>query len=538
MKPPDWAMLTRSDEAAVDEGCWWDQAVVDRVRSFFARFLRHSKAPFAGKPFELLDWQYKRFVAPAFGWRRADGQRRFTEVGCAIAKKNGKSTLLAGLGLYLLVADGEAGAEVYTAAADRDQASIIYNESANMVDASPALASRLVTVRSGKRLEYPAAKSVMRALSADVPTKEGLNWSGLLFDELHAQPGPKLFNTLMYGGAARRQPLLCWITTAGVDRTSICYQKWEYCRAVRDGKVVDTRVLPVLFEAEEGADWTKESTWRAANPSLGETISLDSFRADFEKARQSASLENEFRRYRLNQWTAQVTRWIQGEKWAECAAQFDPHDQTAYPLWAGLDLASTTDVAALARLWRVSPTRFRVSPTFWVPEDTVRRRERENRFRFDHWVKAGLMRTTPGNAIDYAYIRRDIADLVRGHDLREIAIDPWNATQIATDLLGDGFEVTYVRTGFASLSAATKEFERLVLGGLIEHPGDPVLDWMVANCAVETDASGNLKPSKAASMEKIDGAVAAILALARAIATGQKRRSKYENGGIFVLGDR
>jgi phage terminase large subunit-like protein len=533
MTSDNW-VRTKSDEAAVDEGCVFDINAADRVRRFFAKFLRHSKGQFAGKPFELLDWQWDRVIAPLYGWRRADGRRRFTRAAIGIPKKNGKSTLLAGLGLYHLVADGEKGAEVYSAAADRDQAGIIYNEAATMVDASPVLRHRIEVVRSRKVLNFSSANGIYKALSRDVPTKEGLNISCLLFDELHSQPDRKLWDCLRYGGAARRQPMLIWISTAGHDKGSLCYEQWQYALGVQRSEIVDTSLLAVIYETPMDADWTSPATWQAANPSWGQTIGPDSFREDCAEAQRSPASESSFRRYRLNTWVDAETRWIAADAWSACQGGFVAKDLEKKPCIVGLDLSTTTDITAAVLVFREGD-HYRILPRFWVPRETMRTRERENRVRLDEWARKGLVQVTDQPTVDYGEIRAWVGSLPSRYAVKEIAIDPWNATQLATQLVEDGHEVTYVRMGYGSISAATKEFEKLVLSGMIRHDGNPVMTWMVANCMVEQDAAGNVKPSKRKSTEKIDGVVAAILALARWIVAAEKRKSKYSTSRLEAL---
>jgi phage terminase large subunit-like protein len=528
---PSRLVRTESDREAIRQGCYFDESAALRVLAFFRKFLRHSQGKWAGKPFEPLPWQYERVIEPLFGWKRPNGKRRFRRCGIAVAKKNGKSTLLAALGLYLLVGDGEAGAEVYSAGADREQAAIIYNEAARMVKASTGLTGYLTTIPSGKKIAFPLANSYYRALSSEATTKEGLNIHGLLFDELHAQRTPDLFNALKYGGAAREQPLLFWITTAGYDRGTVCYEEWQTALAVQESRRIDVDLLPVIYAASPGDDWNDPAVWLKANPSMGETLDAADFKAAHEEAKGSASKENAFRRYRLNQWVSQSVRWIPMEKWDACLTDYAP--PRGDKLYCGLDLSATTDLTAASYLFDKAGD-IHIAPRFWVPKDTLRRRERENRTRFDQWVRDGFIRPTEGNVVDYNVIRADLNEDRLKFNFREIAIDPWHATQLAVDLQADGFNVVYVRTGFASVGAATKEFEKRVLGRTFSHDGNPAMSWQVDNVAVEQDASGNLKPSKRRSGEKIDGVVASILALARMI-SDPKKKSRYEDGGIDFL---
>jgi phage terminase large subunit-like protein len=526
----EW-IRSAADEKAIGEGCTFDLRAADRVRRFFAQFLRHSKGEWAGKPFELLEWQWRDLIGPLFGWKRADGTRRYRRAYIEVPKKNGKSTLAAGIALYLLVGDNEPGAEVYFAAADRDQAAICYNEAANMVEASP-LAGKLKLVRSIKRIVYPGQKSWCKALSADVPTKEGLNIHGLIFDELHAQKTRELWDTLHYGGASRRQPLFLSITTAGFDRESICYDQHRYARGVLEERTVDLEFFAFIAGAGEDADWKDPAVWRAANPSYGITVKEDAFKADALEAQSRPSQENAFRRYRLDQWTEQDVRWLPMDRWDLCKASLRPLEGRS--CYAGLDLASTTDTAALVLLFPDEDDSYDTLPFFWAPERAFRERERMNKVRLDAWSREGAIDKTPGDIIDYDRIREKIRELAELYDIKEIAIDRWNATQLATQLQGDGFEIVAFGQGFASMSAPTKELEVIILGGRLRHADHPVLRWMAGNVTVETDAAGNLKPSKKKSTEKIDGIVSLIMALGRAMVRPEVQ-SVYDSQGIDVL---
>ena len=426
-------------------------------------------------------------------------------------KKNGKSTLFSGLSLYLLAGDREPGAEVYSAAVDRDQASIVFNESANMVEASPHLSSRLDVIRSTKRIVFHRTRSFYKALSADVPTKEGLNAHGVLIDELHAQRTRDLWDTLRYAGASRRQPLHLSVTTAGFDRHSICREQHDYARHVLDGTFEDLSFFAFIKAAADEDDWTDPEVWRKANPSFGITVNEDQFAEDCREARESPAKENTFRRYRLNQWTEQEVRWLSMEKWDACAAAVP--DLDGMICYGGLDLSSTTDVTALALVFPDDDVHY-VLPFFWVPEEGARQRERRDRVPYVEWIREGMIEATPGEVIDYDRIRRRVNELAERYDVREIAIDRWNATQLATQLTDDGFEIVAFGQGYASMNWPTKKLEELVLGGRLAHGGHPVLRWMAGNVSIETDAADNWKPSKKRSPERIDGIVALVMALA------------------------
>lgn len=511
-----WAEWIRceADERAVADGCWFDIRAAERVRTFFRQFLRHSKGQWAGQPFELLDWQWERIVAPLFGWMRADGTRRFRRGYIEVPKKNGKSTLFSGFSLYLLAGDREPGAEIYSAAVDRDQAGIVYNEAANMVDCSPALSSRLRVVRSTKRITFQRTRSFYKALSADVPAKEGLNAHGVLVDELHAQKNRELWDTLRYAGASRRQPLNLAVTTAGFDRLSICWEQHEYAQHVLTGLIQDSAFFAFIAAAEPDDDWTDPEIWKKANPSYAITVSADQFAEDCKEAQESPAKENSFRRYRLNQWTEQEVRWLNMDKWDACAAA--PTDWADRFVFAGLDLSSTTDLSALILVCPMDDGFMDVRAWFWVPEEGAKRRERRDRVPYWQWIRDEYIEATPGEAIDYDRIRAKINEIAKQYRIENIAIDRWNATQLATQLEQDGFTIVAFGQGYASMSWPTKKLEAIVLSERLRHGGNPVLRWMAGNVSIEKDAADNWKPSKKKSCERIDGIVALIMGLERA----------------------
>lgn len=530
----EW-IRTEADERACLRGCWFDREAGERVCDFFERFLVHTKGEWAGRPFTLFEWQKKDLLMPLFGWRRRSGERRFRRAYIEIPKKNGKSGLCSGIALYLLMADGEPGAEVYAAAADRDQAAIVYGEAEKMVLKSPGLQKRLRVVASRKTIAYPRTMSYFRCLSADVPTKEGLNIHGLIFDELHAQRSRDLFDTLEYGGSARRQPLLVSITTAGYDRNSICWEQHEYADKILRGVVDDPSFFSLIYAANEEDDWTDPDVWRRANPSFGLTIKPDVFEEEAREAQEKPAKQNSFKRYRLNIWTSSETRWMDADRWK--ASGGDPIDETGLAgrdCFGGLDLSTTTDITACVFLFPEEDGGYVVLPRFWIPEENMRERSRRDRVPYDVWVRQGLMAATPGNVIDYDWIRSDIEAAADRYRIRELGYDPWNATSLVTQLQDGGLAMVPVRQGYASLSGPMKELEALVLQRKFRHGGNPVLRWMADNVQATMDPAGNIKPDKGKSRERIDGIVACIMALARA-GLGENRPSVYEARGLAML---
>jgi phage terminase large subunit-like protein len=510
----EW-IASEADERAVLAGYRVDVKSAERVRTFFKQFLRHSKGQWAGQPFELMDWQWQEIIAPLFGWMRPDGTRRYRRGYIEVPKKNGKSALFSGLSLYLLIGDKEPGAEIYSAAVDRDQASIVFNEAGNMVDSSSHLSGRLRVIRSTKRIVDQRSRSYYKALSADVPAKEGLNAHAVLIDELHAQKTRDLWDTLRYAGASRRQPLHLSVTTAGYDRHSICWEQHDYAEKVLDGTIEDLAFFAFIAAADEDADWTDPHVWREANPSLGVTISEEQFAEDCREAQESPAKENSFRRYRLNQWTEQDVRWLSMEKWDACGKALEALD--GRECFAGLDLSTTTDISALVLAFPGEEDCYEVLPFFWVPEEGARNRERRDRVPYTQWIRDEYIEATSGQVIDYDVIRKRINELGQRYSIRQIALDRWNATQLATQLDGDSFEMVAFGQGYASMNAPTKKLEELVLSGRIAHGGHPVLRWMAGNVSLEKDAADNWKPSKKKSIERIDGIVALVMAVGLAM---------------------
>jgi phage terminase large subunit-like protein len=517
-------------------GYRFDEEAASRACGFFEDLLIHVKGEWAGRPFVLEKWQ-REIVRNLFGWKRPDGTRRYRIAYIEVPKKNGKSTLVAGIGLYLLTADGEPGAEVYSAAADREQAAIVFSTARSMVEASPELAAHCETYH--RSIVVPRTGSSYKVLSADVPTKHGLNPHGILFDELHAQPNRELWDTLVTGGAARRQPLVVAITTAGFDRKSICYELHEHALKVQDGVIKDDAFLPVIYSAGTEDDWTDPKVWKRANPSLGISVKFDFLSEECERAKENPRKQNSFRRLHLNQWTEQSMRWIDMNVWGECKGDVDPEELAGRTCFAGLDLSRSTDLSAFVLLFppeeredesegaagqpgpgdqplaRPKREPYKVLAYFWMPEENIAQRVRRDRVPYDLWVRHGVIEATEGNVIDYDVIRKRINELSLRFEIREIAYDRWGATQLSTQLQGEGLMIVPFGQGYASMSPAAKAFEKLLLGRQLAHGGNPVLSWMASNVAIKRDPADNIKPDKAKSSDRIDGIVALVMAVGR-----------------------
>ena len=515
----------------------YDKGAADFAVAFIES-LCHTKGTWAGKPFDLIDWQ-ERIVRDLFGVLKPNGYRQFNTAYIEIPKKQGKSELAAAVALLLCCGDGEQRAEVYGCAADRQQASIVFEVAADMVRMCPALSRRVKILASQKRMMYLPTNSFYQVLSAEAYSKHGFNVHGVVFDELHTQPNRKLFDVMTKGsGDARMQPLYFLITTAGTDTQSICYETHQKAQDILEGRKHDPTFYPVIYGAPAEADWTAPEVWAKANPSLGITIGLDKVQAACESAKQNPGEENAFRQLRLNQWVKQSIRWMPMAKWDACAFPVNEQELEGRVCYGGLDLSSTTDITAFVLVFppRTEDERFVVLPYFWIPEENVDLRVRRDHVPYDTWQRQGFLQTTEGNVVHYGFIEQFIGRLGERFHIREIAFDRWGAVQMVQNLEGMGFTVVPFGQGFASMSPPTKELMKLVLEQRIAHGGHPVLRWNMDNIFIRTDPAGNIKADKQKSTEKIDGAIALIMALDRAIRCGNEDgESVYDKRGVVVL---
>jgi phage terminase large subunit-like protein len=382
-------------------------------------------------------------------------------------------------------------------------------------------------------------ESTYQVLSADVANKHGFNTHGVIFDELHTQPNRKLYDVMTKGsGDARMQPLYFLITTAGDNTNSICYEVHQKALDILSGRKTDPTFYPVIFGASETDDWTDPKVWKKANPSLGITIGIDKVKAACESAKQNPAEENSFRQLRLNQWVKQVVRWMPMDKWDACAFSVDPEALRGRVCYGGLDLSSSTDITAFVLVFPPldENDKYIILPFFWIPEDNIDLRVRRDHVNYDLWQKQGFLKTTEGNVVHYGYIEKFIERLGEKYNIREIAFDRWGAVQMVQNLEGMGFTVVPFGQGFKDMSPPTKELMKLTLEQKLAHGGHPVLRWMMDNVCIRSDDAGNIKATKEKSTEKIDGVVATIMALDRAIRCGNDNgESVYDKRGLLIF---
>lgn len=544
----DW-IRNKSDEVALQKGCYFDYAAADRVRQFMHTFLTNTEAPFAGQPFRLLPWQWNQVIAPGFGWKMPDGTRRFKEIQTWIPKKNGKSTIAAAIALYLLIADGEYGASIYSAAGDRKQAALIYNVAAAMVKENPALRNVLKVRKHAKTIAFREMNSVYEVISAEGHRNEGYNIHGLLFDELHTQRNRKLWAALLYGGAARKQSLRFIISTAGeLDEALLWHEQFTLALSIQNSETIDIHILPCVYALREDEDWRDESVWERVNPSYHHTLNHVEFRRAYENATKSAISESEFLRYRLNRATKFESAWIRNNYWIACG-KYIPQQWTrveSSKLYAGCDLSDNMDLNAYVEGIPVQRETeqetieyaVKVKAKFWGPSEAGLTSSRQNRERYEKWFLANYVKSIEGPIATQEIIEDDIVSLIGSRPVEEIGIDRYNASRFGYSMQKK-FKLAKRKVGlrlvnynYATMNEPVVWLQSLICSGRLLHDNDPVLDWMFSNCVCSTDSSGNKKLDKSTGKGKIDGFAAMSIMLFCMIAGMPTFKSRYEDPTI------
>ena len=533
-------------------GLRFDPEAARLALEFFPEMLTHVEGQLARTPFYLEPWQ-KAFVGNLFGWMRADGSRRYREGMLYVPRKNGKTVLVAGVCLFVLVCDGERGAQIYSAAAEKEQAALLFRQAAGMVANNPELDSEqggIINVFGGmtrRSLVYEANGSAYRALSSDAKTKHGLTPSLAIVDEEHALRDRELVDTLATGMASknRKNPLFLHVTTADYDKPSICNEKHKYASEVRDGTVNDLYFLPAIFEATKDDDWTDERTWEKSNPNLDISVSRDYLRAEIEKAKVNPELENGFRRLHLNQKTATSVIWMPLPMWDESSGLEGGETPEAWrarkieelrnrPCVLGVDLSGSEDLTAVVALFPAGPEEpWTALPWFWCPGINARKRSKKDHVPYETWERQGWLAFTEGTWVDQHIIKMKIIELCETFDVREISYDPWNAEGTAADLVVRGFPAVRCPQVASRLSEPMKFCFGLATGGLLHHGGHPVLRWNIGNTQAIKDTNGNIRPDKSAKTERIDGVSAMVTGMAGAIRLDfSGEQWDYEKNGL------
>ena len=527
-------------EHGAERGLTFDRAAAEHVLQFFG-FLRHSKGEWAGRPFMLEPWQ-QFLLWVLFGWMRADGRRRYRAAYIEVPRKNGKTQMIAAIGLYLMVADKEPGAEVYSAATKRDQAKLSWGEAARMVKASPPLLRMVKEWRSSNTLTVEETVSKFQPLGADADTMDGLNVHAALIDELHAHKTSAVVDVLETATGARRQPLIIEITTAGYDRESICWLHHEYSRQVLGRTIEDDSWFTFIACADEAdaEHWDDPAVWAKANPNLGVSVKADDLQRKADKARHMPAAQNAFMRLHLDMWTQQADRWIDVELWDENnEGPVDEADLAGRDCYGGLDLSSVSDITAWVAVFPRDDDQEHVDivARFWCPESRLTAESNRYREQYQVWEREGYLVATPGDAVDYAFVKKQVLEDAAHFALQDMNVDRlFQGYQLSQELADEGITVFGMGQGFLSMAVPMKEFERRLLAKKLNHGDNPILRWMAANVAVRQDPAGNLKPDKAASEGRIDGIVALVMALDRAMRNeAGGGESPYESQGLMVV---
>ena len=506
-KPP--TNLAGYDPTRDAGDCVWDATEAGKAVAFFPRFLTHIQGHTGA--FQLDQWQ-KDYVATLFGWKRPTGTRRYRESLLAVPRKNGKTTLAAGLALYLLTCDGEAGPIVLCAASDRDQASFVFDPAAKMVKASAALSKRLKVRDSTKRILCPSNNGLMRVIAADAEGNHGSNIHGMVIDELHTQPSPALYGVLKTSTGTRTQPLLVSITTAGSNRETICYNVWEYARRVRDGLHSDPTFLPVIYEASPDQDWLDPEVWRKVNPGLGSSIRLEYLEELAARASVTPSLETDFRNLHLNIWTDTAESWLSSEQWKLCGSDGMP-DLTGKECFAGVDLGSTDDLTSVVYLFPIDG-KFYVKTHVWCAANTVREARRAFQSQYKVWADQGWLTLTSGKSVDKEQVVRQLVQDSQRYRINSVGFDPWDAKDLIATLEGQySFNVVKIPQGPAGMSNGVKAVQIAVADRLLVHDNNPILSWCVQSATPYEDRNKNVCINKKTSSGKVDAAVAMCMAM-------------------------
>ncbi len=506
----------------------FDISKAERVCKF-TELLIHIKGRWAGELIKLEPWQVF-ILTTVFGWVDSDGNRRFKTVYAEIPRKNAKSTISSAVALYCLGLDNEGGAEIYSAATTRDQARIVFNDAKSMVDKSPGLKSRGFATTAHAVFQESSASS-FKALSRDQGGNlDGLNIHCAVIDELHAHKTRDIWDVIETGTGARTQPLLWAITTAGFNRAGICYEQRSYSLKILNKSAQDEEYFSIIYTADNDDDWTDESTWIKANPNWGVSVNPNDIRRKARKAMEMAAAQNNFLTKHLNQWVNADTAWMDMRSWDKCAKDITLDDFIGKPCWIGVDLASKTDIASTAILFKEN-NKYSLFVKNYLNEDAA---EDGRNSQYSGWAIDNLLITTPGNITDFSYIEEDIRTFANTFDVQEVVFDPWQASYIMQRLQDEGLNAVEYRQTVQNMSEPMKELEALVLQNNLQHDGNPVLTWMVSNTVCHVDAKENIYPRKEFPENKIDGVVASIMAIGRAM-VDEDYSHAYSDRGLTIL---
>lgn len=513
---------------------YFDEKAANLIVDFSKRFCRHIKGEWAGKPVVLAKWEIE-ILRTLFGWkRRSDDTRRFNTLYLEVPRKNGKSLLGAIIALFMLLCDKEPGAEVYSAAADRKQAALVFDTAKAMIKKDPELSKRCKPYK--QTIVVESTNSKYEVLSAEAFTKDGLNASAIIFDELHAQPNRDLYDVLRTSVGSRRQPLEVYITTAGTDINSICFEVHDYAIKIKEGSIKDDSFLGVIYAAEPDCDWTDEKVWRIANPGLGESVKIEYMRRKCREAQNKPSYTNTFKRLHLNIWVGAGAAWLPWGLWAKCAGKYEEESLFGKKCWLALDLSRRIDLSALTAVFYDEETKgLKSIHRFWMPEDMAEEAQGRDRVPYKKWNEEGFLNFTNGGVIDLEDIFEEILWFYKNFDVQELAYDSWGSDEIVKLLRKHDIEPVEFRQGFKSMSPAMKDLEILIRQKRYTHPDNPLMNWMISSVVTKMDEAENIKPDKKKSRTRIDGPVSLIMASGRCLGSSDHLSSIYDDKDLQVV---
>lgn len=511
----------------------FDVELANKHLEFF-KLLKHYKGEFAGQNIELELWQMFR-VGSVFGWiEKETGYRRFRIAYNQVPRKNGKSTEAAGVGIDLMSIDGEEGAEVYSAATKKDQAKIIFNDAKKMIKASPFIKKKIDIFRNN--INMPLLNSKFEPLSADADTLDGLNVHGALIDEFHAHKTREVYDVLLTGTGARRQPLIWIVTTAGLRTDTVCYETYEYGKKILEGAIEDDRFFVYIACADEDDDPFDEGTWWKANPNLGVSCSIEDLRVKAKQAKELPAAYTSFVVKHLNMWVNADVAWMNMQKYVECEkvnADFNIEDLEGKKCFIGIDLSATTDITSVSMEFPLDDGRYAWIQKSFLPEENMVERERRDKVPYSAWARQGWITLTPGETVDYDWIKSYIIEQAKKYDVQELCLDPWNSSQFSNSMMEEGFTCVEIRQGFRTMSEPIKDVEKLVLNKQLITFGNPLLKWAFSNAVPTFDPAANIKLDKAKSSRRIDPVIAGINAHVR----GMQHEYINEDLNSHILND-
>jgi phage terminase large subunit-like protein len=533
--------LTKSDELALLDGCYFDAKKGWKPVDYIEFYCKVSKGSHAGKELTLLPWQTEQYLVPVFGWQTKEGLRRITKSITFISKKNGKSTICSALSAYLAdeQGDGEKGSEVYLCATTRDQAGIVFKETASMIEGSPTLLKRFKVIRSSKTITSKDNTSWIQSLASEANSAEGKNAHALILDEIHAWHDADFYGSIRYATAGREQPLILIISTAGSELYSIGGGEYEYAKGILSGNIEDQNVWPLIFEADPSDDLSDPKVWMKANPSLGHTIPVAGFEKDYNEAKTKGGKDwSDFKRYRLNIWGGADAPYLNSQLWSKGARTYKEEDLHGQLCYAGLDISSKEDITSLA-LCFPQEDGYKFIWRHWVPGDKITERLARSDKSYFNWMTRGDLINVPGARIEQELVMQQIKEEFKNFNIQGFAVESWNAQGILDELIKLIEEPVEVTPSYRHYSEPTKEFKALIEAGMIHHRGEPIMQWMIENLHVKENNFLDIMPVKKDKKKKykIDGCISAILGLKLALIAKREADfvSIYDGEGSILL---